>query len=85
MVCRHKPWEARSVEARCFPGALAPAVPSAVIEPIGDQFHALIPERSNTHPVGYHRRRSPNRVGFDTLVRVLVLGAAYDSSGIACR
>jgi transposase len=53
-----------------------PAVPSSLIEPLWDQFRALIPERTITHPLGCHRRRIPDRVVFDKLVQVL--GAAYD-------
>lgn len=55
-----------------------PAVPSSIIEPIWAQFEALIPERIDTHPLGCHRPRIPDRVVFDQLVRVLVLGASYE-------
>ncbi|MGH3951910.1 MAG: IS5/IS1182 family transposase, partial [Pseudonocardiaceae bacterium] len=55
-----------------------PAVPSFIIEPVWDQFAALLPERIDTHPLGCHRPRIPDRVVFDKLVQVLVLGAAYD-------
>lgn len=54
-----------------------PAVPSWLIEPIWDQFQALIPPVVDTHPLGCHRARIPDRVIFDKLVQVLVLGAAY--------
>ena len=54
-----------------------PAVPSWLIEPVWDQFQALIPPVVDTHPLGCHRRRIPDRVIFDKLVQVLVLGAAY--------
>ncbi len=54
-----------------------PAVPSWLIEPIWDQFQALIPPVLDTHPLGCHRRRIPDRVIFDKLVQVLVFGAAY--------
>ena len=52
-----------------------PAVPSSIIEPIWVQFCALLPERSREHPLG--RPRIPDRIVFDRLVQVLVLGAAY--------
>lgn len=55
-----------------------PAVPSSVIEPVWDQFRALIPEIADTHPKGGHRPRIPDRIVFDKLIQVLVLGAAYD-------
>lgn len=54
-----------------------PAVPSSIIEPIWAQFEALIPPLIDEHPLGCHRRRIPDRVIFDKLVQVLVLGAAY--------
>ena len=55
-----------------------PAVPSFIIEPIWDQFGALIPPVVDDHPLGCHRPRIPDRVVFDKLVQVLVLGAAYE-------
>ena len=54
-----------------------PAVPSSIIEPIWDQFAALLPAREAPHPLGCHRRRIPDRVVFDKLVQVLVFGCAY--------
>lgn len=55
-----------------------PAVSSSIIEPIWDQFAALLPERVDTHPLGCHRPRILDRVVFDKLVQVLVLGASYE-------
>jgi transposase len=57
---------------------LVPALPSSVIEPVWDQFAALLPERIDTHPLGCHNPRIPDRVVFDKLIQVLVLGAAYE-------
>lgn len=54
-----------------------PAVPSSIIEPIWDQFVALLPTRAVVHPLGCHRPRIPDRVVFDKLVQVLVFGCAY--------
>jgi len=54
-----------------------PAVPSSLIEPIWDQFSALLPTREVPHPLGCHRQRIPDRVVFDKLVQVLVFGCAY--------
>ena len=55
-----------------------PAVPSRIIEPIWDQFQVLIPAVTDRHPLGCHRPRVADRVVFDKLVQVLVLGAAYE-------
>ena len=54
-----------------------PAVPSSIIEPIWDQFHALLLSRGVVHPLGCHRPRIPDRLIFDKLVQVLVFGCAY--------
>ena len=58
-----------------------PALPSSLIEPLWDQFAALIPPRVDTHPLGCHRPRIADRVVFDKLLQVLVLGASYDRAG----
>ena len=55
-----------------------PALPSSVINPLWDQFSALLPERVVSHPWGCHRPRIGDRVVFDKLIQVLVLGAAYE-------
>ena len=55
-----------------------PAVPSCVIEPIWDQFRALLPERVVTHPLGCHRPRIADRIVFDKLVLVLVSALGYE-------
>jgi transposase len=54
-----------------------PVIPSSNIEPIWDQFAALLPDRMDAHPSGCHRPRIPDRVVFDKLVQVLVSGCAY--------
>ena len=54
-----------------------PALPPYLIEPIWQQFSALLPEREVYHPLGCHRPRIPDRVVFDKLVQVLVFGCAY--------
>ena len=54
-----------------------PAVPPYIIEPIWEQFCALLPERHVDHPLGCHRTRIPdNRVIFEKLLQVLVFGCA---------
>lgn len=54
-----------------------PALPSSLIEPLWDQFHALLPPRRVAHPLGCHRPRIPDRLVFDKLVQILVFGCAY--------
>ncbi|MGI8647859.1 MAG: IS5 family transposase [Mycobacteriales bacterium] len=54
-----------------------PAVISSIIEPVWDQFAALLPERVVSHPWGAHRARINDRIVFDKLVEVLVFGVAY--------
>jgi transposase len=61
-----------------------PALPSWLIEPLWDQFAALLPARQvyvATHPWGCHRRRIPDRIVFDKLLQVLRFGCSYQ--GIA--
>ena len=55
-----------------------PALPSFIIDPLWDQFEVLLPEPIDEHPLGCHRPRIPDRVVFDKLIQVLVLGAAYE-------
>jgi len=54
-----------------------PAIQPYIIEPIWEQFSALLPERKTDHPLGCHRSRIPDRVVFEKLVQVLVFGCAY--------
>ncbi len=54
-----------------------PAIQPYIIEPIWEQFAALLPERKTDHPLGCHRSRIPDRVVFEKLVEVLVFGCAY--------
>jgi transposase len=54
-----------------------PAIQPYIIEPIWEQFSALLPERKTDHPLGCHRRRIPDRMVFEKLVQVLVFGCAY--------
>lgn len=55
-----------------------PALPPYLIEPIFEQFEALLPEHETDHPLGCHRSRIPDRVVFEKLVQVLVFGCAYE-------
>lgn len=54
-----------------------PALPSWLIAPIWDQCQVLLPVHEDTHPLGCHRPRIPDRVIFDKLVQILVFGCAY--------
>jgi hypothetical protein len=55
------------------------ALPPDIIEPIWEQFVALLPPRKvDVHPLGCHRHRVPERLVFDKLVQVLVFGCAYE-------
>jgi transposase len=57
-----------------------PALPSWLINPLWDQFCALLPTRGPyhpDHPLGCHRPRIPDRVIFDKLIQVLVFGCGY--------
>ena len=55
-----------------------PALPPYIIEPIWEQFSALLPRRKVEHPWGSHRPRIPERLVFEKLVAVLVFGCAYE-------
>jgi len=51
------------------------------LEPLWDQFSALLPERpvvSPTHPWGCHRPRIPDRVVFEHVIAALVHGSGYE-------
>ncbi len=54
-----------------------PALPPYIIEPVWQQFLALLPSRETDHPLGCHRPRVPDRVVFEKLVQILVFGCAY--------
>lgn len=58
-----------------------PALPSCLLEPVWDQFKALLPARDEfdpDHPLGCHRRRIPDRVVFEHVVQALVHGSGYE-------
>ena len=58
-----------------------PVLPVCLLEPLWDQFSALLPERprvSPTHPLGCHRPRIPDRVVFEHVVAALVHGSGYE-------
>jgi len=54
------------------------AVSSSIIEPIWYQFEAFILPVMDEYPLGCHRLRVSDRIIFDKLIQVLVLGAVYE-------
>jgi hypothetical protein len=54
-----------------------PALPPYIMEPIFEQFLALLPDRVVHHPLGCHKPRTPDRVILEKLVQILVFGCAY--------
>lgn len=55
-----------------------PAVPSCILDPLREEFLALLPERVDSHPLGCHRPRIDERIVFDKLVQALVFGGGYE-------
>jgi transposase len=54
-----------------------PAIPSWLLEPLWDQFAALLPDRpvyDPAHPLGCHKPRIADRVIFEKLIQVLRFG-----------
>jgi hypothetical protein len=47
-----------------------PAIQPYIIEPIFEQFYALLPDREVDHPLGCHRPRIPDLVVFEKLLQV---------------
>jgi transposase len=52
-------------------------LPPWITDPLWDQFHALLPERIDQHPLGCHRPRIGDRIVFDKLLQALVFGCGY--------
>ena len=57
--------------------ASMPAIQSCFIEPVWDQFEALLPGRAEVHSLGCHRPRVADRLIFEKLLQVAVFGCAY--------
>jgi transposase len=58
-----------------------PIMPVCLLDPVWDQFEALLPEHPEvvpSHPLGCHRRRVPDRVVFEHVVAALVHGSGYE-------
>jgi transposase len=59
-----------------------PAIPSWLLEPLRDQFAALLPDRPvyhPSHPLGCHKPRIADRIIFEKLIQVLRFGCSYES------
>jgi transposase len=59
-----------------------PAVPSWLLEPLWDQFAALLPDRpvyDPSHPLGCHRRQIADRIVFEKLLQILRFGCSYEA------
>jgi transposase len=59
-----------------------PAIPSWLLDPLWDQFSALLPSRpvyDPSHPLGCHRPRIGDRIIFEKLVQVLRFGCSYEA------
>lgn len=58
-----------------------PVLPVCLLEPIWDQFAALLPPHPRvapSHPLGCHRPRVPDRVVFEHVLAALVHGSGYE-------
>ena len=58
-----------------------PALPVCLVDPLWEQFAALLPARplvAPSHPLGCHRRRISERVVFDHVIAALVHGSGYE-------
>lgn len=62
-------------------GPPVPPVPSCILDPLREQFLALLPAHVDEHPLGCHRRRIADAIVFDKLVEVLVTGCGYERIG----
>ncbi|HEY3943055.1 MAG TPA: hypothetical protein VGL60_11305 [Acidimicrobiales bacterium] len=60
--------------------ALDPEVKDAVWQAIGP----LIPVPLETHPLGVHRRRKPNRLAFEVMLVRLVTGCSFEDAERLC-
>jgi transposase len=61
-----------------------PALQPYLIEPIWEQFRALLPKRQTNQPLGCHRPRISDRTVFEKLVQILVFGCAYERIADEC-
>lgn len=74
-------------------GGLVPVLPSRLLEPLWDPFAALLPEHVDTHPLGCHNPRIPDRIVFERVDRTIrrrvkywsQLGMAEQVHGLAVQ
>src|ERR1700745_1509197 len=79
---RHRFRDHRSSLRFVITGVPVPAIPSWLLEPLWDQFAALLPPRpvyAPSHPLGCHRPRIGDRIIFEKLIQVLRFGCSYES------
>ncbi|MFI6949784.1 IS5 family transposase [Streptomyces sp. NPDC050422] len=55
-----------------------PVLPTCLLEPLWDQFAALLPEHIDTHPLGCHNPRTSDRTVFEHVIAALVHGSGYE-------
>lgn len=55
-----------------------PVLPSCLLEPLWDQFAALLPAHVDGHPLGCHNPRLPDRIVFEHVIAALVHGSGYE-------
>jgi transposase len=56
-------------------------VPRRALDAIWAAVESLLPEHVDTHPLGCHRRRTPDRVVFERLIYRIATGCSYDEAG----
>src|SRR3954462_2850766 len=59
-------------------GPLVPGVPACILDPLREEFLAMIPARVDRHPLGCHRRRIGDAIDFAINVEALVYGCGYE-------
>jgi hypothetical protein len=52
-----------------------PAVPSCILDPLREEFLALLPPRQDHHPLGRHRPPIDDRIVFDKIIQALLFGS----------
>lgn len=55
-----------------------PVLPSCLLEPLWDQFAAVLPEHVDNHPLGCHNPLTPDRTVFEHVIAALVHGSGYE-------
>jgi hypothetical protein len=58
-------------------GGLVSVLPSCLLEPLWDEFAALLPEHVGMHPLGCRSPRVPDRAVFGHVIAALVHGSGY--------